>query len=159
MHENSLLETQYDHLQSHPSCNYHFTHHARICLTFLFMLDFYNQTRNPRTTRAWFTNCSLSTSRVKRPGLRDTQRVAAFQRSVWRDHIPILVFELNCMLMLWQGTVVSHQFFSPPYYVQLLHDVSLVVSTCRLLGEELRMLKMWGGLRLNIVDICCEDTR
>ncbi|XP_019726284.1 uncharacterized protein knl1 [Hippocampus comes] len=42
---------------------------------------------------------------------------------------------------------------------KLLHDVSSVVSTCRLLGEELRMLKMWGGLRLNIVDIRCEDTR
>ncbi|XP_051909255.1 uncharacterized protein knl1 isoform X3 [Hippocampus zosterae] len=45
------------------------------------------------------------------------------------------------------------------YIPKLLHDVSSVVSTCRLLGEELRMLKMWGGLRLNIVDICCEDTR
>ncbi|KAM6915692.1 outer kinetochore KNL1 complex subunit KNL1 [Xenentodon cancila] len=42
---------------------------------------------------------------------------------------------------------------------KLLHDVSLVVSSCRLLGEELRLLKMWGGLRLDILDISCKDTR
>ncbi|XP_054618637.1 kinetochore scaffold 1 isoform X2 [Dunckerocampus dactyliophorus] len=42
---------------------------------------------------------------------------------------------------------------------KLLSDVSLVVSHCRLLGEEIRLLKMWGGLRLNIVDISCVDTR
>nr|XP_049613959.1 kinetochore scaffold 1 isoform X2 [Syngnathus scovelli] len=42
---------------------------------------------------------------------------------------------------------------------KLLHDLSLVVSTCRLLGEELRLLKMWGGSRLNIVDVSCQDTR
>ncbi|XP_053301738.1 uncharacterized protein knl1 [Pleuronectes platessa] len=41
----------------------------------------------------------------------------------------------------------------------LLHDVGLVVSRCRLLGEELRLLKMWGGLQLDILDISCEDTR
>ncbi|XP_077590645.1 uncharacterized protein knl1 [Stigmatopora nigra] len=42
---------------------------------------------------------------------------------------------------------------------KLLHDVSLVVSHCRLLGEEIRLMRMWGGLRLNIVDISCVDTR
>ncbi|XP_061610555.1 kinetochore scaffold 1 isoform X3 [Phyllopteryx taeniolatus] len=42
---------------------------------------------------------------------------------------------------------------------KLLHDMSLVVSYCRLLGEELRLLKMWGGLRLNIVEISCVDTQ
>ncbi|XP_068564539.1 kinetochore scaffold 1 [Cebidichthys violaceus] len=42
---------------------------------------------------------------------------------------------------------------------KLLHDVGLVVSRCRLLGEELRLLKMWGGLRLDILDISCMDTR
>ncbi|XP_034055005.1 uncharacterized protein LOC117534863 [Gymnodraco acuticeps] len=41
----------------------------------------------------------------------------------------------------------------------LLHDVSLVVSRCRLLGEELRLLKMWGGLRLDILSISCVDTQ
>ncbi|CAK6975982.1 uncharacterized protein knl1 isoform X7 [Scomber scombrus] len=39
----------------------------------------------------------------------------------------------------------------------LLHDVSLVVSHCRLLGEEVRLLDTWGGLRLDIVDISCVD--
>ncbi|AWP20304.1 putative protein CASC5 [Scophthalmus maximus] len=42
---------------------------------------------------------------------------------------------------------------------KLLHDVGLVVSRCRLLGEELRLLKLWGGLRLDILDISCVDTR
>nr|XP_019953020.1 PREDICTED: protein CASC5 [Paralichthys olivaceus] len=41
----------------------------------------------------------------------------------------------------------------------LLHDVGLVVSRCRLLGEELRLLKMWGGLQLDILDISCVDTQ
>ncbi|XP_074472665.1 uncharacterized protein knl1 isoform X4 [Sebastes fasciatus] len=42
---------------------------------------------------------------------------------------------------------------------QLLQEVGLVVSRCRLLGEELRLLKMWGGVRLDILDISCVDTR
>ncbi|XP_061668337.1 uncharacterized protein knl1 isoform X2 [Syngnathoides biaculeatus] len=42
---------------------------------------------------------------------------------------------------------------------KLLHDVSLVVSHCRLFGEELRVLKMCGGLRLNILEISCVDTQ
>ncbi|XP_051816853.1 kinetochore scaffold 1 isoform X2 [Acanthochromis polyacanthus] len=42
---------------------------------------------------------------------------------------------------------------------KLLHDISLVVSHCRLLGEELRLLKMWGGLQLDVLDISCVDTR
>ncbi|TKS76372.1 Kinetochore scaffold 1 ALL1-fused protein [Collichthys lucidus] len=42
---------------------------------------------------------------------------------------------------------------------KLLHDVSLVVSRCRLLGEELRLLEMWGSLKLDILDISCVDTR
>ncbi|XP_034018427.1 kinetochore scaffold 1 [Thalassophryne amazonica] len=45
------------------------------------------------------------------------------------------------------------------YVPKLLHDVSLVVSRCRLLGEEIRLLKMWGGLRLDILVISCVDTQ
>ncbi|XP_041660406.1 kinetochore scaffold 1 isoform X3 [Cheilinus undulatus] len=41
---------------------------------------------------------------------------------------------------------------------KLLHDVSLVVSRCRLLGEEVRLLKMWGSLRFDILNISCVDT-
>uniref|UniRef100_A0A673CWV3 Knl1 C-terminal RWD domain-containing protein n=2 Tax=Sphaeramia orbicularis TaxID=375764 RepID=A0A673CWV3_9TELE len=41
---------------------------------------------------------------------------------------------------------------------QLLHDVSLVVSRCRLLGEELHRLKLWGSLRFDILDISCTGT-
>uniref|UniRef100_UPI0037E7CF7C kinetochore scaffold 1 n=1 Tax=Semicossyphus pulcher TaxID=241346 RepID=UPI0037E7CF7C len=42
---------------------------------------------------------------------------------------------------------------------KLLHDVGLVVSRCRLLGEEMRLMKMWGGLRLDILNISCVDTQ
>ncbi|XP_034756666.1 kinetochore scaffold 1 [Etheostoma cragini] len=42
---------------------------------------------------------------------------------------------------------------------KLLHDVSLVVSRCRLLGEELRRLKTWGSVRLNILNMSCVDTQ
>ncbi|KAL7845950.1 hypothetical protein AOLI_G00241420 [Acnodon oligacanthus] len=40
----------------------------------------------------------------------------------------------------------------------LLHNVSLVVSRLRLLGEEIHQLKKWGGLRLGILHITCVDT-
>ncbi|XP_072513818.1 uncharacterized protein knl1 [Salminus brasiliensis] len=40
----------------------------------------------------------------------------------------------------------------------LLHDVSLVVSRLRLLGEEIHQLKNWGGLSLGILHISCVDT-
>ncbi|XP_028997258.1 uncharacterized protein knl1 isoform X2 [Betta splendens] len=42
---------------------------------------------------------------------------------------------------------------------QLLHDLSLVVGRCRLLGEELRLLQMWGSLKLDILDISSVDTQ
>lgn len=42
---------------------------------------------------------------------------------------------------------------------ELLHDVSLLVSRCRLVGEELRLLKMWGSLRFDILDISCSETQ
>ncbi|XP_040921109.1 uncharacterized protein knl1 isoform X2 [Toxotes jaculatrix] len=45
------------------------------------------------------------------------------------------------------------------HVAKLLHDIGLVVSRCRLLGEELRLLKMWGGLRLDILDISCVDAQ
>ncbi|XP_014906775.1 protein CASC5 isoform X1 [Poecilia latipinna] len=42
---------------------------------------------------------------------------------------------------------------------KLLQDVSLVVSRCRLVGEELRLLKMWGNLRFDILHISCSHTQ
>ncbi|XP_053736462.1 uncharacterized protein knl1 isoform X3 [Synchiropus splendidus] len=42
---------------------------------------------------------------------------------------------------------------------KLLLDLGLVVSRCRLLGEELRLLRAWGALRLDILDICCRQGR
>ncbi|XP_061096995.1 kinetochore scaffold 1 [Conger conger] len=41
----------------------------------------------------------------------------------------------------------------------LLHDVSLVVSRCRLLGEEIHSLQKWGSLRLDILEIGCVETQ
>ncbi|GAA6083583.1 uncharacterized protein knl1 [Tachysurus ichikawai] len=40
----------------------------------------------------------------------------------------------------------------------LLHNVSLVVSRLRLLGEEIYRLDKWGGVRLGIFHITCVDT-
>ncbi|KAL7852844.1 hypothetical protein SRHO_G00186290 [Serrasalmus rhombeus] len=40
----------------------------------------------------------------------------------------------------------------------LLHNVSMVVSRLRLLGEEIHQLKKWGGLRLGVLHITCVDT-
>ncbi|XP_068610194.1 uncharacterized protein knl1 [Brachionichthys hirsutus] len=45
------------------------------------------------------------------------------------------------------------------YAPKLLHDVGLVVGRCRLLGEELRLLKMWGCMKLDILSVSCTDTR
>ncbi|XP_056151050.1 kinetochore scaffold 1 [Lampris incognitus] len=45
------------------------------------------------------------------------------------------------------------------YIPKLLHDVGLVVSRCRLLGEEVRRLKLFGAMSLNILDISCVDTQ
>ncbi|KAL0967547.1 hypothetical protein UPYG_G00253620 [Umbra pygmaea] len=45
------------------------------------------------------------------------------------------------------------------YIPKLLHDVGLVVSRCRLLGEEIYLMKKWGSLRLDILDISCVDTK
>ncbi|XP_041951092.1 uncharacterized protein knl1 [Alosa sapidissima] len=39
----------------------------------------------------------------------------------------------------------------------LLHEVSLVVSRIRLLGEEIHRLKRWGALRLGVLEIKCAD--
>ncbi|CAL8393132.1 unnamed protein product [Arctogadus glacialis] len=42
---------------------------------------------------------------------------------------------------------------------KLLHDVALVVSRLRLLGEEVRRLRTWGCLKFNISDIRCVGKR
>ncbi|KAJ8356323.1 hypothetical protein SKAU_G00191170, partial [Synaphobranchus kaupii] len=41
----------------------------------------------------------------------------------------------------------------------LLHDVALVVSRCRLLGEEIHRLQKWGSLALDILEIGCMETQ
>ncbi|XP_062407402.1 uncharacterized protein knl1 [Sardina pilchardus] len=41
----------------------------------------------------------------------------------------------------------------------LLHEVSLVVSRVRLLGEEIHRLKKWGALRLGVLEIKCANRR
>ncbi|KAL4656431.1 protein CASC5 [Arapaima gigas] len=46
-----------------------------------------------------------------------------------------------------------------PLASTLLHDVGLVVSRCRALGEEIHRLKKWGSIKLDILDIACRDTQ
>ncbi|CAL8317531.1 unnamed protein product [Merluccius merluccius] len=52
-----------------------------------------------------------------------------------------------------------YSFLYGSLHLELLHDVGLVVSRCRLLSEELRLLKTWGSLKFDILDIRCVDTR
>uniref|UniRef100_A0AAV2KAT2 Knl1 C-terminal RWD domain-containing protein n=1 Tax=Knipowitschia caucasica TaxID=637954 RepID=A0AAV2KAT2_KNICA len=40
----------------------------------------------------------------------------------------------------------------------LLRELSLMVSRCRLLGEEVRLLDTWGSMSLDILDIHCVQT-
>lgn len=73
-------------------------------------------------------------------------------------HVPTVFIELN--LEIFSPVILksrAENFVSS--FIQLLHDVSLVVSRCRLLGEELRLLKMWGGLKFKILSISCVDSR
>ncbi|CAN9507954.1 unnamed protein product [Ophioblennius macclurei] len=42
---------------------------------------------------------------------------------------------------------------------ELLRQVGLVVSHCRLLGEECQRLKLWGSMPFDILHIGCNDTR
>ncbi|CAM9500289.1 unnamed protein product [Bubo scandiacus] len=44
------------------------------------------------------------------------------------------------------------------YLPQVLHDVSLVVSRCRILGEEIEFLERWGG-KFNLLKTAISDTR
>ncbi|KAM6392648.1 outer kinetochore KNL1 complex subunit KNL1 [Pluvialis apricaria] len=41
---------------------------------------------------------------------------------------------------------------------QVLHDVSLVVSRCKILGEEIRFLERWGG-KFNLMKTDIDDTK
>ncbi|XP_074698397.1 outer kinetochore KNL1 complex subunit KNL1 [Strix aluco] len=44
------------------------------------------------------------------------------------------------------------------YLPQVLHDVSLVVSRCRILGEEIEFLERWGG-KFNLLKTAISDTK
>ncbi|KFQ39426.1 Protein CASC5, partial [Mesitornis unicolor] len=44
------------------------------------------------------------------------------------------------------------------YLPQVLHDVSLVVSHCRILGEEIEFLERWGG-KFNLLKTDINDTK
>uniref|UniRef100_A0A672IWY1 Knl1 C-terminal RWD domain-containing protein n=2 Tax=Salarias fasciatus TaxID=181472 RepID=A0A672IWY1_SALFA len=53
----------------------------------------------------------------------------------------------------------AEKFPTSRHVPKLLHAVSLVVSRCRLLGEECRRLKLWGSLPFDILRLSCSDTR
>ncbi|NXA26772.1 KNL1 protein, partial [Ibidorhyncha struthersii] len=44
------------------------------------------------------------------------------------------------------------------YLPQVLHDVSLVVSRCKILGEEIEFLERWGG-KFNLLKTEVDDTK
>ncbi|NWQ94283.1 KNL1 protein, partial [Burhinus bistriatus] len=44
------------------------------------------------------------------------------------------------------------------YLPQVLHDVSLVVSCCKVLGEEIEFLERWGG-KFNLLKTEVDDTK
>ncbi|KFV79184.1 Protein CASC5, partial [Struthio camelus australis] len=44
------------------------------------------------------------------------------------------------------------------YLPQVLHDISLVVSRCKVLGEEIEFLKRWGG-KFNLLKTDINDTK
>ncbi|XP_072195091.1 outer kinetochore KNL1 complex subunit KNL1 [Excalfactoria chinensis] len=62
-----------------------------------------------------------------------------------------LIFQFIESQGCWQEKCPTQQ-----YLTQVLHDVSLVVSRCRILGEEIQFLEKWGGkynlLRTDIID-------
>ncbi|XP_021256975.1 kinetochore scaffold 1 [Numida meleagris] len=62
-----------------------------------------------------------------------------------------LIFQFIESQGCWQEKCPTLQ-----YLPQMLHDVSLVVSRCRILGEEIEFLERWGGkynlLKTDIID-------
>ncbi|NXC73303.1 KNL1 protein, partial [Anhinga anhinga] len=44
------------------------------------------------------------------------------------------------------------------YLPQVLHDISLVVSRCKILGEEIEFLERWGG-KFNLLKTDIDDTK
>ncbi|XP_015718776.1 kinetochore scaffold 1 isoform X2 [Coturnix japonica] len=62
-----------------------------------------------------------------------------------------LIFQFIGSQGCWQEKCPTLQ-----YLPQVLHDVSLVVSRCRILGEEIEFLERWGGkynlLKMDIID-------
>ncbi|XP_035649985.1 uncharacterized protein knl1 [Oncorhynchus keta] len=69
-----------------------------------------------------------------------------------------LVHNLLCQY-IGSETTWFKKYPTSRYIPMLLHDVGLVVSRCRLLGEEIHLMKKWGALRLDILDISCVDTQ
>ncbi|KAK6295291.1 hypothetical protein J4Q44_G00345170 [Coregonus suidteri] len=69
-----------------------------------------------------------------------------------------LVHNLLCQY-IGSETTWFKKYPTSRYIPKLLHDVGLVVSRCRLLGEEIHLMKKWGALRLDILDISCVDTQ
>ncbi|XP_015141757.2 kinetochore scaffold 1 isoform X4 [Gallus gallus] len=78
--------------------------------------------------------------------LLDEEKAPLSSRLVQR-----LIFQFIESQGCWQEKCPTLQ-----YLPQVLHDVSLVVSRCRILGEEIEFLERWGGkynlLKTDIID-------
>ncbi|XP_069713296.1 kinetochore scaffold 1 [Phaenicophaeus curvirostris] len=64
-----------------------------------------------------------------------------------------LIFQFIESQGCWQEKCPTLQ-----YLPQVLHDVSLVVSHCRTLGEEIEFLERWGG-KFNLLKMDIDDTK
>ncbi|KAJ8009170.1 hypothetical protein DPEC_G00086120 [Dallia pectoralis] len=84
-----------------------------------------------------------------------------FQRQMDDEKSPCyarLVHNLLCQY-IGNDTNGFKKYTTSRYIPKLLHDVGLVVSRCRLLGEEIHLMKKWGALRLNVLNISCVETQ
>lgn len=79
--------------------------------------------------------------------LLDEEKAPLFSCLVHR-----LVFQFIESQGCWQEKCPTLQ-----YLPQVLHDVSLVVSRCRILGEEIEFLERWGG-KFNLLKTDINDT-
>ncbi|NXK44725.1 KNL1 protein, partial [Chauna torquata] len=79
--------------------------------------------------------------------LLDEEKAPLSSRLVQR-----LIFQFIESQGCWQEKCPTLQ-----YLPQVLHDVSLVVSRCRILGEEIEFLERWGG-KFNLLKTDISDT-
>ncbi|NXL87373.1 KNL1 protein, partial [Alectura lathami] len=92
-------------------------------------------------------DCSRNIVSLSFESLLDEEKAPLSSRLVQR-----LIFQFIESQGCWQGKCPTLQ-----YLPQVLQDVSLVVSRCRTLGEEIEFLERWGGM-FNLLKTDISDT-